>query len=323
MWGAWAALQRQYAGLNCGVSLSLLLRVHQACVPPVASYGCELWGLRGMPSRLARARQKLAIGHINMLRQITGLRKSTPHEIVLLESGGAPLGHSWLLRSVTFWNNFDTLPPTSLFRRVALESVSQAHQGADNWASSFAKALVDIGYPFVLNPASMEVVDPSLVRHLLAERQTTSFVPMPENSNPRTCPSQGVIVCTYARWFQQPTWARNRAPLTSLSLPPDTLRLFLRFRSGCSGLPIDTGRHRRPFPIPRAQRFCAKCASQSVGDEFHVIFECPALAALRVQFSALFTPDTQSMLGFMWQKDTCAVAVFVARCLRLLGVANT
>jgi len=146
---------------------------------------------------------------------------------------------------------------------------------------------------------------------------------MPESSNPRTCPSQGVIVCTYARWFQQPTWARNRAPLTSLSLPPDTLRLFLRFRSGCSGLPIDTGRHRRPFPIPRAQRFCAKCASQSIGDKFHVIFECPALDALRVQFSALFTPDMQSMLGFMWQKDTCAVAVFVARCLRLLGVANT
>jgi hypothetical protein len=29
------------------------------------------------------------------------------------------------------------------------------------------------------------------------------------------------------------------------------------------------------------------------------------------------------MLGFMWQKDTYAVAVFVARCLRYLDVANT
>jgi hypothetical protein len=49
MWGAWAALQRQYAGLHCGVSLSLLFRVHQACVPPVGSYGCELWGFRSCP----------------------------------------------------------------------------------------------------------------------------------------------------------------------------------------------------------------------------------------------------------------------------------
>jgi hypothetical protein len=80
MWGAWAALQSQYAGLHCGVSLSLLFRVHQACVPPVASYGCELWGLRVMPSRLTAARDRLATGHVNMLRQILGLRKSTPHE---------------------------------------------------------------------------------------------------------------------------------------------------------------------------------------------------------------------------------------------------
>ena len=34
MWGAWATLQRQYAGLDCGVSLGLLARVHQACIPP-------------------------------------------------------------------------------------------------------------------------------------------------------------------------------------------------------------------------------------------------------------------------------------------------
>jgi len=45
---------------------------------------------------------------------------------------------------------------------------------------------------------------------------------------------------------------------------------------------------------------------------------CPTVAV-----SALYTPDTQSLRGFMWQKDTRAVAVFVARCLRLMGVANT
>jgi hypothetical protein len=83
--------------------------------------------------------------------------------------------------------------------------------------------------------------------------------------------------------------ARNKAPLLHLALPPGTLRIFFRFRSGCSGLPMDTGRRRRPFPIPRAQRFCLKCASQSVCDEYYVIFERTALAPIRAQFSALFT----------------------------------
>jgi hypothetical protein len=107
--------------------------------------------------------------------------------------------------------------------------------------------------------------------------------------------------------------ARNRVPLLHLALPPSTLHLFFRFRSGCRGLPIDTGSRRRPFPIPRAKRFCLKYASQLDCDEFHVIFECTALAPIREQFSALFTLATQSMLGFMWQKDTFAVAAFVAR----------
>jgi hypothetical protein len=323
MYGAWATLQRQYAGLNCGVSLGLLMRVYHACIPPVASYGCELWGLRTMPRRLAKARHNLAVGHVNILRQITGLRKSTPHGIVFLESGGTPLYHSWLLRTVTFWNNLSALPPASLFRRVAFDSISRAYHGATNWASSFAKALEDIDYPFVLSVGEMDPVDPHLVRHLLAQQQSKFFVPTDDNPDPRTCPSQGVIVCTYARWFQQPTWARNRIPPVRLSLPPKSLRLFLRFRSGCSGLPVDTGRRRRPTPIPRAQRFCLKCDMQSVCDEYHMVFECSALAPLREQFSALFTPATQSMLSFMWQENMCAVAAFVVQCSRFLEVADS
>ncbi len=43
MWAAWAALQRKYATADYGVSLGLLARLHQACVPPVASHGCKIW----------------------------------------------------------------------------------------------------------------------------------------------------------------------------------------------------------------------------------------------------------------------------------------
>ena len=56
MCGAWATLQRQVAGLDCGVALGLLSRTYAACVPPMASYGCELWGLSRMPCHLRKAR---------------------------------------------------------------------------------------------------------------------------------------------------------------------------------------------------------------------------------------------------------------------------
>jgi hypothetical protein len=50
---------------------------------------------------------------------------------------------------------------------VALDSVSQALLGDNNWASSFAKALVDVGYPFLLDPGIMEAVDSTRFRRVL------------------------------------------------------------------------------------------------------------------------------------------------------------
>jgi hypothetical protein len=83
--------------------------------------------------------------------------------------------------------------PHILFRRVALDSVSQALPGANNWASSFAKALVDVGYSFLLAPGIMEVVDSTLVCHLLVQQLAAFFVPTPDNIHPKSYPSAGAI----------------------------------------------------------------------------------------------------------------------------------
>ncbi len=47
------------------------------------------------------------------------------------------------------------------------------------------------------------------------------------------------------------------------------------------------------------------------------------LAPLRVQYSMLFAPAARTMVRFMWQLDTCAVAMFVAHALRFMDVAGT
>jgi hypothetical protein len=39
----------------------------------------------------------------------------TPHAMMFLESGGVTLTHSWLIRSLTFWNNLGALPPRPYF----------------------------------------------------------------------------------------------------------------------------------------------------------------------------------------------------------------
>jgi hypothetical protein len=143
----------------------------------------------------------------------------------------------------------------SLFRLVALDSVSQAPLGANNWASSVAKALVDVGYPFLLYPGIMEVVDCTLVRHLLAQQLTAFFVPTPDNIHSRSCPSAGVIACTNARWFQQPISARNKAPLFSLSASAGYSSSFLPISSGVQWSPHRYWPPSASFPYPSGSAF--------------------------------------------------------------------
>ena len=100
-----------------------------------------------------------------------------------------------------------------------------------------------------------------------------------------------------------------------LTLPASIVRRFLRFRSGCSDLPIDRGRMGR---VPRHLRICPACDDGLLCDEFHVIFECAALTSLRQEFRSLFTLSTITMSTFMWQQDTHMVARFVTQALNLI-----
>ena len=79
----------------------------------------------------------------------------------------------------------------------------------------------------------------------------------------------------------------------------------------------------RPHPNVQAQRVCAKCASESVCNVIRVEFEYLALAPLRGQYSLFFMFANLSMVRFMWQLDTCAVAMYVAHTLRSMDVAGT
>ena len=87
MWGAWAVLQN----LRCASSVGLLLCLYGVCVPPTASYGCEVWGLRKLRGVAVRkARDQLQQAHIKILRQIAGARTGVATAILLRELDARP-----------------------------------------------------------------------------------------------------------------------------------------------------------------------------------------------------------------------------------------
>ena len=89
-------------------------------------------------------------------------------------------------------------------------------------------------------------------------------------------------------------------------------RLLSRFRSGCHGMCVDTGRWEGNVYLDQGDRLCLVCnSSQAVEDEQHSLFDCPAYAPVRVQ-----SADLSQHL------DGCLVADFLSKFANLLFKLN-
>ncbi len=113
---------------------------------------------------------------------------------------------------------------------------------------------------------------------------------------------------------------RHPCQLLQQPLSARCLRILLKFRMGCHSLPNVSGRWAR---VPRPQRLCMRCAQQVLGDERHLVFECPALQSVRDRYPGLFGAAIVTMQQFMWQLDIVGVAHFVMDCFDYLDSASS
>ncbi|DBA71860.1 TPA: hypothetical protein ACH3X2_010909 [Trebouxia sp. C0005] len=93
--GAWAQVQRRHSLLDCGSAMSIHLHLLQAILVLALHYGCEVWGLHSPSGATQHAREALQHCYESYLRRITGMRKSTPSRLLLLELGLRPLQIFW------------------------------------------------------------------------------------------------------------------------------------------------------------------------------------------------------------------------------------
>ncbi len=133
---------------------------------------------------------------------------------------------------------------------------------------------------------------------------------------PRTCPSKRSRCCTYARWFARPPHRHARS-LLDIPVSAASMKRLLRFRMGCHRLPRDEGSWARP-EVPRLDRVCQLCGAGALGDERHLVFECPDLLCFREQWSHLFE-GPQTMQAFMWQEDLIGIVRFINACLHKMN----
>ena len=317
-WAAWNSVKRRYSNLGCAERVAIMLDLYLACLPPVISYGCEVWAFRefnrrGTSSSRFASTRLLGL-HRKVLSHILGVHNTTPEDIILYELNLHPLWATWLLRMARFWNSVVEMRPDAVHHRVLLHSLQLAiTTGQETFAGTLLAQLKKIGFHIdaYIGLGQVRRLNIQQVKDLLARREAMLWEGL--EMSPRTCASERAMFCRYLRWFARPPHAPHPRSVYRAHIPPRTLKTFIRFRLGCHGLPVEVGRREG---VPRCARLCTRCSTGIVGDEHHLLFTCPAVEHIRTQFPQLFQIGTRAVQTFMWQRDLAGVATFVSLALQ-------
>ena len=133
MCGAFAERKRQYGNLGCAQSVGLRMQLFTACVQAVGSFASEVWGVLPFTGQAKSQRAALITTHLGMLKELAGLRKTTPTDIVYAELNETPLDHVWLLRAANLWNALHA--GSQFYACVLQDAVALSRLGCRHWVT--------------------------------------------------------------------------------------------------------------------------------------------------------------------------------------------
>jgi hypothetical protein len=168
-----------------------------------------------------------------------------------------------------------------------------------------------VGYPYLIDAHHLHPVVRGAVSTLLRSRAQGNWEGL--HVAPSWCPSHRAQLCTYFWWFGRPAHV-PRLSLFGLVVGARRIRVFLRFRMGVHGSPIDVGRWRW---VPRSHQTCDMCDTGVVGDEHHFVFVCPALAAVGTHYAPLFALGSRTLRAFVWQPNLLMVVRYNYDCFQV------
>jgi hypothetical protein len=233
-------------------------------------YGCDVRGVEFMNQPI----DVLSPCLVQVLRRSLGVKNSAKQNTVFREVGFMPLQMFAFRQSVRFWNKLHDMPADCLARKAMVENLSLV--AADPykyhvlWTAGFNHFLSSYGVQKVATLVQMDEVV------VLQAWRKTLYSTWLHHDNPRI-ESEDAKSATYHCWFGSALpdashdWKMQKYLRSSLSRE-DKVSLA-RFRLSSHTLPIETGRFDH---VAREDRTCAFCRD-AVGDELHVILQCPAV----------------------------------------------
>lgn len=237
---------------------------------------------------------------LSFLRVLLSLKSSTPSWNVYRELGAYPLQIFVARQLVRFITKLWHMPENTWARKVMWDAwLMYKTQQCDNWCARLDGFLSSVGiqpYVWVGNGVVPLFDDKQCERVLKAKCHDVFLHPGLSSKlagyHTQFATAISADIIPFREW--------RKALYLTLPAPSKTLCLMARFRLSCHHLAVETGRWQN---IEIDRRKCTLCTTGSVQDEHHVLFMCPALSPIRLNFPRLFGDNRFTHVQKLFQVD--------------------
>lgn len=246
--------------LNVETTLSLF----DTYVSSVLHYGCEVWGFHKAPHV-----EKV---HVEFLKRIMFLRKSTNNVMVYFELGRCPMYIQRKLRILKYWCSLlktDNCILQACYKQLFCEYEKQ--QGnCTNWASKVRNELYSLGLGHFWE--QQEVCDVKHFSFLVEQRLTDAFIQSCFSVFEKS--SKCIVYKEIVDKFCLQKYLKKRLSNLEKSV-------LCKYRICAHSLNVEKGRYKN---LPRNERKCSFCNMGEMEDEFHFVLVCPAFLDIREKY---------------------------------------
>jgi hypothetical protein len=293
------------------------LRVFDAIVEPVLSYGCQVWGpwVWNLRDPLNVAAESV---HIDFMRIMAGVGRRVKHQLLLHDFARYPIMYHWVALASRWWCSLMAPDQQDKLAARALRSdVWFMRAGCtDCWAFKFLDTLSELNvvdrhrWDSSVNPAvTVEqvlqiTVCEKQVKRALRERfdgllssALSDMVQQRRRPSDPACRSDQVMLDTYLSYVRARDLHKLPLHLRCRRLSFAEVQTICRIRLGWHDLQVQKGRYSGQA---RDQRQCSVCRKRGhtnaagrapVEDLLHFLFDCPALQHVRDGFPQFFQPE--------------------------------
>lgn len=231
------------------------IKLFDSMVLPILNYASEIWGFHKSPGV-----EKI---HLKFLKQILGVRTSTPSAAVYGEFGRVPLIIQRKAKILKYW--FSVMKNSDSLKFKILQFQIKYDKSKSCWANQVKMLITDLGYGYLWNNRDVTNLQLKCMIQTLYDQYLQGWFSELRNSSKLCTYNQIKSIFESEKYLKAVTNIQHRYALS-------------RFRCSAHHLNIEEGRYKN---LRREQRICQKCNTKTLENEYHFLLVCPFYRELR------------------------------------------